>query len=413
MAFPFADLVALRALLERALTTTLTATAFNEVAALASRLIARRAPSFRAQHGFQLMRKTNIALCRLHECNVTHILNEFLGTLPAYRLGAAAPLELPTRDNFDYVLVRLQSLGALLLRIARTARQASELFVYYLQRGFFVETAVLHVGVLSQIWLQAQRMCSATVELHDALREYAGFFGEQQPWLVGQLADGEAVASVAGQRLSDLLGDAWRDECVRAARGARVAVQSAYGSDGMLNDPFGFGGRSDADADCIVDVPMAAGVDASAKATGTGAKKKPPSAPPLAPKVQIAKIESTLASAKPATHSLLAAADIGVAIERKSVADRSNNGAAHSDATVAAQRLERLVSAEDVQAFVRAERVRLTGSAAKSNERASADRWKELQRKVNQILVTTQGRNTVKAFRKYWAQTVLKIRVQR
>lgn len=407
--FHWPDLVALRTLLERALHSAFNPAAFTEVAALASRLIARRTSSFRAQHGFKLMRKTNIAMCRLHECNVSHILNEFLGTLPAYRLGPDAPLELPTRDNFDYVLVRLQSLGALLLRIARTSRQASELFVYYLQRGFFLETAVLHVGVLSQIWLQAQRMCAATVELHDALRLYARHFGDKQKWLIA--AGGQQMGLGTGDttvpKLVELLGEDWQDECVRAARGARVAEQSTFGSDGMLNDPFGFGGRNDENADCIVDVPadVVESTTNVAASVVAGQQKKP-----ALPKVQIAKIDQTLVSVKSgASALLLASADIGVAIERKSV----HQPGKIVDCKMAAQRLEKLVNADDVQSFVKAERIRLTATTAKASERVSAERWKELQRKVNQILVTTQGRNTVTAFRKYWAQTVLKLRVQR
>lgn len=342
------------------------------------------------------MRKTNIALCRLHECNVTQTLEEFLATLPAYRLGdVGAPLELPTRDNFDYVLVRVQTLAALLMRICSCARQASELFLYYVHRRNFLETAVVHVAVLAEVWQLAQRLCAATVGFYNALQPYGRRFGEQRTWLAAMAASGggSAAASDLPERLDDWLGDEWHAECRRALRGDRLAalpdasltLAQLGGADADAG-VFELDGGREADKNAIVDMPMFK-VQAPAKVQK-----------PAPPKVQIAKIEETHSVAtKP---KMLA--DIGVVVERRPAAQQPK--VEHKRPALT---LDKLVSTDDVNAYVRSERVRLLGPQATATERLSAERWKELQRKVNHILVTTQGRNTVTAFRKFWSQTVL------
>lgn len=381
------------------------------MAALASRLIARRAASFRAQNGFRLMRKTNVALCRLHECNVRQELEDLLAMLPAYRASGAGALDLPMRDNLDYVLLRVRQLACLLQRITRCAREASELFLFYVHRRYFLETAVVHVAVLADVWLLAHRLCVSTVQFYDALQPYARHFGGRRDWLRALTlpAGGppnatttteveQSLLSVLPARLADCLGDEWLEECRRAQQGIKRAAMpleegSQASSDAML---FGFSNNSaDADQDIVMNVPA---TDAKVAVTMV---KKPP-------KVQIAVKSDPLAapqSARPPTllagQAAAACDDIGVAIPRQTP-NAAANGAGQGKKPKAALPLDKLVNADDVQAFMRAER-----SAGGSCGAMAPDRWKELQRKCNHILVTTQGRNTVRAFRQFWTQSVL------
>lgn len=413
--FAYADLTALRTLLDHAIHTTFARSHFSEVAALASRLIARRAASFRAQNGFRLMRKTNIALCRLHECNVRQELEDLLAMLPAYRGTSAAgvpnaALHLPKRDNVDYVLLRLRQLATLLQRIASCARESSELFLFYVHRRYFLETAVVHVAVLADIWLLAHRLCVSTVQFYDALRPYARHFGGQREWLRAltqpagstTLAGDEALRSVLPVRLADCLGDEWPEECRRAQLGAKQAAMpleegGQASSDAML---FGFDSNS-AEQDSVI---MQASV-ANATTTAVITAKKPP-------KVQIAVISKPAEQSSQAptlfagAGTVAACEDIGVAIPRPTPNTGHGKGQGNSNGLgkrkKPALQLDKLVSADDVQAFMRAER-----AAGEVCGALGADRWKELQRKCNHILVTTQGRNTVRAFRQLWTQTVL------
>lgn len=356
--FCITDLTGLRHLLDNGLAT-FNAAKFDEVAALASRLIARRASSFRSQYGFKMMRKTNIALCRLKEINIVHALEEFAGTIPIFQM-AGLKLDLPTRDNFDYLLVRLQSLAALLYRVTRCARESSTLFLYYIHRNFFLETSVICVGVLAQVFEIARRMCHDTIEFYNALCSFASHFGERKNWLNDSVQ--------LPKRLEDFLGDGWTAEWSRPLQTEHTKEMVSVASINLFDD------RSDPNK--IIEMRP------DQQVASRDTKNKPLDEPKK--KVQL-RLMGNEVPVKPIRFGTL---DVGEVVQRKQVP---------------AMLIEKIVSTDDIQIYVRSEKVRLTQGAGKM----SLERWKELQGKINHMLVTSQGRNTVNMFKKFWTMAVL------
>lgn len=141
----------------------------EEAAALASRLIARRAHSFRMQPSFMYFRKMNIALCRLKELNIYQVIKEYQNAIGLAK--AARNLDdkfyLPDKDNFFYFLTKFQSLTKLLIRIVICAREASRLFMELLYRSAFIEAISLFMAVLAEIWTICIEMCKKAVQFYN------------------------------------------------------------------------------------------------------------------------------------------------------------------------------------------------------------------------------------------------------
>lgn len=139
---------------------------------MASRLIARRAHSFRVQPSFMYFRKMNIALCRLKELN---IYQEIKDTQTAIGVAKTArklddKYYLPDRENFSHFLTKFQSFAKLLVRIVMCARESHRLLLELLHRSAFIETISLFISVLAEVWSICIEMCK------NAVRFYNGFY---------------------------------------------------------------------------------------------------------------------------------------------------------------------------------------------------------------------------------------------
>lgn len=146
----------------------------EQASALASRLIARRAHSFRVQPSFMYFRKMNIALCRLKELNIYEDIKD---TREAISVAETArklddKYYLPTQDNFVYFLIKFQSFAKLLIRIVMCARESHRLFLELLHRAAFVEIISLFISVLAEIWTICIEMCKATVQFYNEFRRH-------------------------------------------------------------------------------------------------------------------------------------------------------------------------------------------------------------------------------------------------
>lgn len=323
---------------------------FDEIAALTSRLIARRASSFRHKYGFKLMRQTSVAMCRLKDINIVDIIETFCGTIPDYKLSNGKQ-NLPTRDNFEFVLVRLQSTAKLLLRIACCAREASVAFLNYIHRGFFIETCVVYVGVLSQIWEMACALCTKTILFYNGLHPFGRHLSSKAVWLP---AGYDLPAN-----LEDFLGEQWISESSRPIDSvASTMLRTA-------EDGFGFSLSEFCNNDVDEIVMLTDDVVANPKKTV---------------KHEFAKV--VVKNRDPV--AMITNIDVGVAVSRDSMKQTMS--------------IDKVSNAEDIQKFIKAENEqRSTGPS-----QISETKWKELQLKVNQILITNQGRNCVKKFKTLW-----------
>lgn len=137
--------------------------------ALASRLIARRANSFRMQPCFTYFRKMNIALCRLKEINIYEDCVEMKKAIgvakTAYKLDNA--FYFPAKENFEHFLAGFQSYAKLLTRISMCAREAHKYYLELIHRSAFIESLSLFMAVSSNIWSICVDLCKCSVTFYN------------------------------------------------------------------------------------------------------------------------------------------------------------------------------------------------------------------------------------------------------
>lgn len=328
---------------------------FDETGALASRLIARRTSSFRSQAGFKQLRKTNVALCRLKDINIVSVLENFLGTLPDY-IVEGSKLSLPTYENFQFVMLRLQSLSKLLLRIAICARECSSMFRDMIQRNFFIEISALYIGLLAQIWDLAKHLSIRTKDFYDTLYPYGKYFRSKSKQ---NLERSNFEDFVLYEKLETFLGEEWKNEFVKNFnRCRRSTIQHELGID--------FGDFDD-DGENIFTIREE--------------KKKPKQTIELK---KIARQDFNKIVAKK-EH---VADDIGVAISRDSLQEMIN--------------VDRIVKVEEISKVINEEQLLRDQKCAKRTRHLSDSQWKDIKSKVRNILVTSEGRLCVKKFKNLW-----------
>lgn len=148
----------------------------QKAAAMASRLIARRASSFRVQPSFSYFRKMNVALCRLQELNMYSEIDGMENAIKS-SCHVRGAYHLPTAANFRYFLIRLQSYAKLLVRIVVCAKESHRLFLEILRRSAFVETITMFMAVTAQIWTECVTICRLIAGVYDAfIKFYKKYF---------------------------------------------------------------------------------------------------------------------------------------------------------------------------------------------------------------------------------------------
>lgn len=146
----------------------------EQAAAMASRLIARRAHSFRVQPSFSYFRKMNIALCRLKELNIYDDIKETQKAIGVAKTARKLDDKyyLPDRDNFFYFLTKFQSFSKLLIRIVMCARESHRLFLELLHRSAFIEAISLFISVLAEVWSICREMCKNSIEFYNRFYQF-------------------------------------------------------------------------------------------------------------------------------------------------------------------------------------------------------------------------------------------------
>ncbi|TMW52545.1 hypothetical protein DOY81_002370 [Sarcophaga bullata] len=141
---------------------------FNDTAALLSRLMARRKNSFNKMKGFKDVCKLNAALCRLLRLDFKRDLDSFRYTLPDVVYEDGTTIHLPSRETYDFVLLRILALYELHVRIGDCCMIASEYFICQLRQYFFFEINTLLVAVLAKIYNLNNKLANIAVELYNS-----------------------------------------------------------------------------------------------------------------------------------------------------------------------------------------------------------------------------------------------------
>lgn len=145
-----------------------------EAAALVSRLIARRAHSFRVQPCFMYLRKMNVALCRLKELHITENCAEMQKAIEiaktAHKIDDA--YYFPVKENVENLLVELKSYTKLLVRICMCAFEAHKNYLDLIRRSAFLEVLSLHMAVTANIWTICRDLCKSAVQFYNTFHPY-------------------------------------------------------------------------------------------------------------------------------------------------------------------------------------------------------------------------------------------------
>lgn len=336
--------------------TTYSTITFDETGALTSRLIARRVNSFRSQAGFKALRKTNIALCRLKEINIVGVTENFLGTLPDYIVDGVA-LSLPTYENYQFVMLRLQSLSKLLLRIAVCSRQSSIIFRDMIQRNFFIEISALYIALLAQIWDLAKQLAIKTRDFYDALHPYGKYFPSK--------GKDNGFNVVLCKKLETFLTSEWTNEFFSSNNPVVHTPSIACGNDFGLD----FGDFNADDGENILSLR-----EEKTKPTQTIEMKK-------IVRQDIHKVEEVVK--KPSDGN-----DIGVAISRDSLEEIIN--------------VDQIVRTDEISKLVNKEQFLRDKKCARRTKHLSDSQWKDVKSKVRNLLVTSQGKICIKKFKNLW-----------
>ncbi|XP_055911397.1 uncharacterized protein LOC129945593 [Eupeodes corollae] len=143
-------------------------------AALLSRLMARRKNSFHNMNGFKFLCKLNTALSRLLKLDVENRLSNFYQMLPDS--SSYNHHEVPSRNSFDYILLRLMSVHKIYQRIAYCCLESATYFNKLLRNNFFMETITLFLAVIAKLWDLTNKLGNTYSEFYEKLMPFRKHF---------------------------------------------------------------------------------------------------------------------------------------------------------------------------------------------------------------------------------------------
>ncbi|XP_001866590.2 uncharacterized protein LOC6049901 [Culex quinquefasciatus] len=141
---------------------------FDEAAAYLSRFATRWNNRFYNMHGFRLLKRLNQALVRFRSVDIVRILTNVFSTLPDGNYLEPV-VELPTRGNVDYLLVRLQGVAKLFCRIVVLAKEAARYYVRFMSSGYFFNLSSMFLCLQAEIWFKSREICRQTVQFYNKL----------------------------------------------------------------------------------------------------------------------------------------------------------------------------------------------------------------------------------------------------
>lgn len=130
--------------------------------------MARRKNSFNKMKGFKDVCKLNAALCRLLRLDFKRDLDSFRYALPDVAYEDGTTIHLPTRESYDFLLLRLLALYELHIRIGNCCMTASEYFNCQLRQYFFFEINTLLVAVLAKIYNLNNKLANIAADLYNS-----------------------------------------------------------------------------------------------------------------------------------------------------------------------------------------------------------------------------------------------------
>ncbi|XP_055698802.1 uncharacterized protein LOC129799151 [Phlebotomus papatasi] len=174
-------------------------------AARISRLIARMSSQFRSTVGFKALRKMNVALLRAKEVKMTDCIDNILACFPGYVAEIQGKIPLPSRQYFQYVLLRMMGFAKILCRIVYLAKDTARFFLSTMNLGHFMELITILLATVAEVWKNSKKLCRATVQMYSKMHPMRKHFSKtDQDFLKGFNLP---------NRLDEWLGEDW-DEII-------------------------------------------------------------------------------------------------------------------------------------------------------------------------------------------------------
>jgi len=153
---------------------------------------------YKMMKGFQEMKKTHQAAIRLKRLNIVDILEAFNSYVAD---DFQAEILLPSRQNLDYVLIKLQGVSKILIRTITCSRKSARYFLGLIRNGSFYIKGSIFVSTLAKVWDMSRQMCQYTVSLYNNLQQFRDKLREIKncEWIANNC--------VFSEKLEDWLGD--------------------------------------------------------------------------------------------------------------------------------------------------------------------------------------------------------------
>ncbi|XP_062565762.1 uncharacterized protein LOC134228017 [Armigeres subalbatus] len=158
---------------------------FDQAAAYVSRFCVHWDNRFYNMHGFRLIKQLNQSLLRYRTVDVVHMLSNFLNLLPDGNYLEKI-VQLPTRGNLDYLLVRCQGLAKLFSRIASLSENAARFYVRFMSTGSFFNVCSLFLCLLAEVWYKSIYICQKIVQIYNKLYPFRSLLqNTAEDWPLG------------------------------------------------------------------------------------------------------------------------------------------------------------------------------------------------------------------------------------
>lgn len=180
---------------------------FDQAAAYLSRFTTRWNDRFYNMHGFRLLKRLNQALVRFRGVDIGRILTNLVSVLPDGNFLESV-VELPTRGNLDYLLVRLQGVAKLFCRIVVLAKEAARYYVRFMSSGYFFNLSTMFLCLQAEIWFKSREICKNTVQFYNQLINLRTFLDPGS----SQWPSAEGIN--LPEQLCAWLGDDWTNEII-------------------------------------------------------------------------------------------------------------------------------------------------------------------------------------------------------
>ncbi|EAT33345.1 AAEL014376-PA, partial [Aedes aegypti] len=178
---------------------------FEQAAAYVSRFCVRWGNRFYNMHGFRLLKRLNQSLLRYRTMDLVRVLTNLNSLLPDENYLEKV-VQLPTRANLDYLLVRLQGTAKLFCRIIVLSKDAARYFVRFMSTGYFFNVCSLFLCLLAEVWYKSREICQRIVLIYNQLHSFRSLLeNTAEEWPSG-------IECLYPEDLGAWLGDEFRQE---------------------------------------------------------------------------------------------------------------------------------------------------------------------------------------------------------